>query len=81
MDDIGLPTGFCPSCDQEVLAWATQADMDVIHACLACDTPLPELTWRDPSAVLEMGYPVEGARDPNAKRGCRGGACGVRQRE
>ena len=82
MNDITFPTAECTSCEKQVLLEANlDADGGLEHVCFHCGTKVEPalIRWLTEDQVNRSGYITEGWRDPDASRGCRGGACGVQQ--
>ena len=80
----------CPCCEREVLtARRLGADDALQVVCLHCEQQLdaeaPDARWVGPEGLAEAGYELDAdfpgveAEEPDGERGCRGGACGVRQ--
>ena len=78
-DEISLPMMHCGECDDLTLAFAQWDAGTVVHHCVHCQTVADSIEWVEPWSLVQQGYRLDGVTDPNAKRGCRGGACGVRQ--
>lgn len=59
---------------------------ELIEVCMHCETPLlieeHSSRWVGPAQVVALGYFLDGyvPEDEEGEGGCRGGACGVRQR-
>jgi len=80
-EDVTLPMTDCLVCAEKTLTFAQMDDGTLVRRCVHCDTLAAAIEWREPFDVVESGYRIDGVVDPNAKRGCRGGACGIRQPE
>lgn len=80
-EEISLPMTTCASCNDTTLVYADMVSGEVVHRCIHCHAIAEHVEWLEPWAVVQFGYRVDGVSDPNAKRGCRGGACGVHQPE
>lgn len=79
-EDVSLPVAECETCASTVLTYADVEGDTLIHRCVHCDSTAADLSWREPFEIVQLGYRLDGVVDPHAKRGCRGGACGVQQR-
>lgn len=75
-DEVLLPSGPCPACEREVLAYPV-GDVDGAEeserwACVRCDGPVRAVEWVGEDALETLGF---GVHDPLAG-GC-GTGCGT----
>lgn len=78
-------TGPCSKCEREVLTVRDLQEGELVDCCIHCEMLLSRenLRWADPSEVAALGYFIDGYREKSSEgeRGCRGGSCGVQQRQ
>jgi hypothetical protein len=82
--DVSFLVAPCGACDRTVLtARDLDADHRVVVVCVHCAERLDPDEGRYVAAddLDAMGYILENTGEPHGERGCRDGACGVRQPE
>ncbi len=72
---------LCPACEKNVLTYGHLEKDELILRCLDCDVIIAEKEEKSlfsPDELQKMGYHF-GIKDDSGKKGCRDGACGIRQ--
>ena len=76
--------GPCGGCGRVVLTARDLLDEELVDRCIHCEELLSgeDLEWAEPARVVELGYFIDGYRPESSdgERGCRGGSCGVQQK-
>jgi hypothetical protein len=73
--------GPCSTCQEECLTLSipTAPGQMQEFVCVHCNSSVSTVRWVTADELVEQGYRLDGAGLGNSKRGCRSGACGVRQ--
>ena len=73
---------YCTACEKEVLTYGDlENDENLVFRCLDCNVLIEEKEKKSsfsPDELQKMGYNF-GIKDDSGKKGCRDGACGIRQ--
>gem|GEM_PF-4759077 len=76
-------THYCERCEKHVLGHGDlDADDLLFYKCLDCGTKIQKKSEKSlisPDEIQKMGYHLGIKEESSAKKGCRGGACGVKQ--
>lgn len=74
-----LPAAHCEHCEKEVVVEWELEDDELVSLCIHCSKVVDVTHHIDLTHALALGYVAPGFESKHGERGCRDGACGVRQ--